>query len=109
MLIKWEDLAPGDIVEFNPEFLSRFLEEFERKPRFTSNGGGYMDTDKSQFFVIKNVEYNRETTLRIELDGYNAISVVKDTGALSKFKNGPPVFRVAALAEDQNANTMDRS
>jgi hypothetical protein len=99
MLIKWEDLAPGDIVEFNPKFLLEFREEFGRKPRFTANSGGYIDTDNAQFFVIKSVEH-RNSSLRIGLDGHSAISVMKDTGALSKFKAGPPVFRVTALAEE---------
>ena len=89
MLMKWEDLKVGDILEFNPEFIKMGL--YYWVPHAIE--------DAPDFFHIIKIVIEGDT-IHLDFDWYLGSWSINKSGAIWSDISGPSVFKVVSLTED---------
>ena len=101
MIMKWEDLKKGDVLEINQEFVTEFEVLNGRRPRFVQKGtGNYIDIkDNSLMFIVNSIRDKSKGFIVIDTDRTN-ISVDIENGTLARSSVTSSVFNLVALCED---------
>lgn len=98
MDMQWTDLEVGDILCFNPEFLTRFRAE---RPEYNSFMPDVL-ASAPEFFVVREIVLEDQYMyLRFDF-WHDLFSIAKESGKFHSFPDGPPVFKIAGLKEQQS-------
>ena len=92
MIMYWKDLKAGDILEFNPKFLES---DIAKLPCFSD-----VKVKAPEFFAITDMEITNDTVQLMFTWWHINWSICINNGALWNRPDGPSVFRIVSLLED---------